>query len=692
MKKFSFTSFFLSLCCISLFTVNMGYSQCNISIVNLPDTMLACKNTTVQLNPSVYTTAGTPYYVDTFWTPTTGLSNPDIINPVVNVGTTSQNYVLTVQAVTPYNLILNGDFSLGDTVFSSSYVYGTGGPWGLLSTEGQYAIATNPNSTHINFASFGDHTTGTGNMMVVNGAGTANVNIWCQTINVNPNTYYDFSAWGATCVGSNPAILQFSINSTLIGTPLSLPLATGVWTQFHATWFSGPNTSITICITDQATALSGNDFAIDDISFKEICNVSDSVYIKVVNLTPSIQTVKQFGCDEDTVYFFANNGAGNTPFSYLWSFGDGNYSLTKDTMHIYYTQGNYIVKLVTELSGCKDSTTVNINTLHPLDASFTMLDTFCVGNVVTTIDQSVTSGPTTYVWDWGDGTTSSTNSHVYATAGVFVVKLLLTDTIGCSDSAFHTVLILEAPQVSFTISDSLLCVGEPLFLIDSVNQYTEQFTWDFNDGVVLTGVHAPVHHYAEAGLYTITLTGTNSKCPSATASRVVEIKDYPTIDLGPDTSICPGLTAAILLADVANPGNIYQWSTGETTNAISVSKPGHYWAISTTPGSDCSTTDSIWVKEDCYLNIPNSFSPNADGRNDYFLPREILSSGLRSFTMQIFNRWGELMFTTNALNGRGWDGKYNGIDQPLGVYVYLIKAEFNNGLKKEFNGNVTLVR
>ncbi|HNB82261.1 MAG TPA: hypothetical protein PLP14_09205, partial [Chitinophagaceae bacterium] len=194
---------FISFIGLLLFSIPSLFAQCNLSIVNLPDTLLVCKNTAVPLNPSIGAGGGTPYYMDTTWTPATGLSNPNIINPVASIGTSSITYTLTIQAVTPVNLIPNGDFSQGNTLFSSSYVYGTGGPWGLLSNEGQYAIATNPNSTHINFASFGDHTTGTGNMMVVNGAGTPNVNIWCETINVNPNTWYDFSAWGATCVASN---------------------------------------------------------------------------------------------------------------------------------------------------------------------------------------------------------------------------------------------------------------------------------------------------------------------------------------------------------------------------------------------------------------------------------------------------------------------------------------------------------
>jgi gliding motility-associated-like protein len=100
----------------------------------------------------------------------------------------------------------------------------------------------------------------------------------------------------------------------------------------------------------------------------------------------------------------------------------------------------------------------------------------------------------------------------------------------------------------------------------------------------------------------------------------------------------------------------------------------------------------LQILQDCYLNIPNSFSPNGDGLNDYFLPREILSSGLTVFRMSIYNRWGEKIYVTDKLDGRGWDGKYNNKPQPVGVFVYIIDAVFANGVRKNFTGNVTLLK
>lgn len=629
--------------------------------------------------------------LDTTWTPAAGLSDPNIINPTATVTTIGVNYVLTVQSITPTNLINNGDFSLGNVGFSSAYIYGTGGAWGLLSNEGQYAIATNPQSTHINFASFGDHTTGTGNMMVLNGSGSSNTAIWCQTIPVIPNTWYDFSAWGATCVASNPAILQFSINNVLVGTPLALPLTTGVWTQFHVTWFSGANTSIDICINDQQTALSGNDFALDDITFKEICTVSDSVYIDVVNLTPSIQTNYMLGCVNDSIQFTADNGTGTVPTQYNWSFGDGNFSSVQNPLHIYASQGVYTVKLVTSRNGCSDSATVTVNTLHPLEAKFKVVDTACVGALVTAVDESTVTGAGVYNWNWGDGTTSGNPPvHTYSQPGLYTITLSITDVLGCQDSFTAQIYVLNAPYADFTLSSDKLCVGDPLFIADTTNAYTEHFSYDFGDGKILLDVHNPIYTYLNNGNYTITLTATNSKCPDYIVQKSLQINSYPTVNLGPDTTICPGLTGSVLLYNLNNLNAIAEWSTGDNASSISVTQPGHYWIKVDNDG--CSTTDSIWIKRDCYLNIPNSFSPDGNGLNDYFLPRELLGSGLKKFKMSVYNRWGELIFNTTSIEGRGWDGKYNGKPQPMGVYAYIIEVEFINNQRKTFSGNVTLIR
>lgn len=66
--------------------------------------------------------------------------------------------------------------------------------------------------------------------------------------------------------------------------------------------------------------------------------------------------------------------------------------------------------------------------------------------------------------------------------------------------------------------------------------------------------------------------------------------------------------------------------------------------------------------------------------------------GVANDVMPVFNRWGQLVFETTNLNGRGWDGRLNGQAQPMGVYLYRIEADFSNGRQEHYEGNVTLLR
>lgn len=157
-----------------------------------PDTI--CKGDTLTI------TVSHPLASSFTWTPNYNISSTS--------GTTVHVYP---QITTPYvvnmsglssNLIFNGDFTFGNLGFTSSYTYTTN-----LWPEATYCIGTNPQTFHTGFAACGDHTTGTGNMMVVNGAGTPNTTIWQQTVPVVPNTNYQFSCWLASVHTSSPAQL-----------------------------------------------------------------------------------------------------------------------------------------------------------------------------------------------------------------------------------------------------------------------------------------------------------------------------------------------------------------------------------------------------------------------------------------------------------------------------------------------------
>ena len=163
--------------------------------------------------------------------------------------------------------VINGDFSANNTGFTSGYGYLAPAGQGTLYPEGKYTVDTNPNNVHDQWASFGDHTTGSGLMMIINGATVDGVPVWGETgISVAQNTTYYFSTWVASSHPASPAILDFSINGSSVG-GLNASSTTGLWQQFYTTWFSGSNTSVDLALVNHNTAFSGNDFALDDIAF-----------------------------------------------------------------------------------------------------------------------------------------------------------------------------------------------------------------------------------------------------------------------------------------------------------------------------------------------------------------------------------------------------------------------------------------
>ncbi|MBO9576251.1 MAG: PEPxxWA-CTERM sorting domain-containing protein [Sphingobium sp.] len=169
------------------------------------------------------------------------------------------------------NLVTNGDFEAGNSDFTSDYAYTPAANF----TEGQYTVRTNPFPWNPNFVSAADHTSGAGNMLVVNGSPTAGDIVWeSGLIALTPGQNYFFEAFvmNVCCGGGpiNPPILTFSVILDG-GPPMDLntaftPNVNGVWTGISNSFNSGAATTARLFLINANTIRSGNDFAIDDIN------------------------------------------------------------------------------------------------------------------------------------------------------------------------------------------------------------------------------------------------------------------------------------------------------------------------------------------------------------------------------------------------------------------------------------------
>jgi gliding motility-associated-like protein len=210
------------------------------------------------------------------------------------------------------------------------------------------------------------------------------------------------------------------------------------------------------------------------------------------------------------------------------------------------------------------------------------------------------------------------------------------------------------------------------------------------NGDTLSNTHNPTEKYLTAGDFDITLHTTYPVCPMQTTTHTVHVDDYPKVDLGLPEEICTG-SGSVTISDNANPTATYVWSTGANTNSITVTAPGIY-QVTVTKG-ECETKASKLIVPDLdCIFIPNAFSPNGDGRNDYFKPQWYDINDIGTYHMIVYNRFGEQVYSTDDKNDKGWDGTYKNKPCSMDAYMYMINVVSVDGNKKSFKGDVTLVR
>ncbi|MBL7765797.1 MAG: gliding motility-associated C-terminal domain-containing protein [Chitinophagaceae bacterium] len=477
-------------------------------------------------------------------------------------------------------------------------------------------------------------------------------------------------------------IITLSSNNVCLGDAIT---ATADPNPYVNTWIWGDGTPNSSGLNATHTYAAAGTYTISLVNSTTDCTDTATEVVTINALPALVLSNDTAVCLQDSIQL--NASGCNT---YLWTPATG-LSCTTCPDPVLFVTATTTFTVVGSNNGCNDTAQVTV-TYAPVASAFTVFpDSVCLG-INDQITASSVVNPFNNNWTWGDGATGSglVVQHTYGAAGTYTVTLITSSNLGCADTSSTTVFIEEAPYLNFYMSDSVICVGEPILFTDTISGTPLNFVWNFGDGSFINDKHSPQHTWDFAGNFQVTLVANYALCPGLNQTRTVDVFEYPVVNLGPDTTICPGITGAITLADINNLNALHNWSTGEQSATIQVTEPGSYWVELDNNG--CKTQDTIRILRDCYINIPNSFSPNNDGLNDYFIPRELLSSGVKTFHMNIFNRWGEKIFTTAAIDGRGWDGKYNGVPQPVGVFVYVIEVEFINNVRKNFSGNVTLLR
>lgn len=378
-------------------------------------------------------------------------------------------------------------------------------------------------------------------------------------------------------------------------------------------------------------------------------------------------------------------------YSFIWRNSTGDTLSVTDSL-ADVPSGYYTVQITT-LSGCDTIISFPIRE-EDHKISFEMDTLVCEGDIVNLINTS-DNHFTEYYWDFGDNHSSTLQQaqHIYNQSGSYNVLLAGYGKV-CSDTFYKTITVDAAVKnFSFTTDRKEICVGEEIHFYAYKDYTTTALYWNLGMNHSLLTLNGHIQHaYAITGVIPVTLTAKFRVCPDISFTDTIIVHAFPFVDLGPDSVICLHGAPVILFNHQPHYDDYtYLWSTGDTTANINVIHHGNY-NLTVANEHGCTTTENISVAKDCYVDIPNVFTPNGDGINDYFFPRQLLSGSVNRFRMQVFNRWGQMIFDTIHPEGRGWDGKFNGKEQPFGTYVYRIEAEYANGRNEKYEGNVTLIR
>lgn len=624
-----------------------------------PDTI--CAGDTLQL-------IGTkPLATNYFWTPNYNISSITSATPFVYPQVTTA-YVVQATGLTN-NLIVNGDFSQGNVGFTSAYTHTTN-----LWPEATYCIGPNPQMYHSNFSPCPDHTTGNGNMMVVNGAGTPNTVIWEQNVTVVPNTNYQFSCWLTSVHTTSPAQLQFFVNNAQIGPIFSAFPNTCNWNMFFNTWYSGTSTTANISIRNQNTSLNGNDFAIDDLWFAQVVNIKDTFLVVVENPVVDIGNDTLL-CKGEVLTINAVANAGTV--NYIW-YLDGipvgvplsstSYNLNTASL----SPGQHTVSIQTNNGttsvACPGTDLITITVVDLPKPNLGNDTVFCKPNTIT-----LDAGPgAVHLWSHGATTQTTTISQ----SGTYFVYVDGGNFTRCNTMDTIVIEAVDIPLVDLG-PDTCSSVGVP------ISAGIDQAHYMWNTGAITKEI-TPL----QSGVYTVTVTYKAGSGCDATDSKVFNIVE---VDLGPDVSICTH-ESLTLTAPLAPSGHnyAYLWTpSGNTSHSLVISnEPEGVFHIMVDVGGGCTGTITVTVIP-CALTIPNVFTPNNDGYNDLFV-----IDGIDNFPgsrLLIYNRWGQRVFESEDYNSSNY---WSAEGQSDGVYYYVLfqkrrlqgKTEY-----QEYSGAVTVL-
>lgn len=406
------------------------------------------------------------------------------------------------------------------------------------------------------------------------------------------------------------------------------------------------------------------------IYWVETTDACDNTHRDSVTINPAPPIPFDLGtdltkCNNDSLTINAPSGFMN----YTWSPAYNVTATTGSQIIIFPAIATTYSVIAEKTPGCFAYDSINITVKTSPAINLGNDRNFCFGD---SIQLDAGNGFNSYMWNTGAVSSQITVNKT----GLYIVRANAPN--GCvSIDTMQVLNVYDNPVIDLG-ADSPVCEQESKKM--DAGAGFSKYLWSTGSSAasITTGV---------AGLYWVMVTD-NNNCKGSDTIVITGILPPPKNFLPKDTSLCSYSTLTI------NPRSSYDrysWNNGSVSKNLIVSVPGLYW-LQVTDADGCSGRDSIIINpKQCMEGffIPSAFTPNKDGKNDFYKP--LLLGMVSRYEFSIYNRWGELVFKTTDLQ-KGWDGRVSGTETDTNVFVWHCSFQFEGKAPEFKKGTVALIR
>ena len=430
------------------------------------------------------------------------------------------------------------------------------------------------------------------------------------------------------------------------------------------------------------------------------CRSMDTVIVTADNIDISLQVVGKtrwcIGSGDSTVLIVQ-------PADSIQWYKDGVAIPGADKPRLKITQSGEYFAMLHNNTGCTMPTElqgINISSIPVPSISVNSNAQCQLGNKFVFTNSSTNAvGMMEYLWKFGDGDSANSMhaTHIYKNAGTYKVVMIVSSSGVCADSTELTIKVF--PNVAAEFSISPVCINLPMIPVNNTIEPGTSpihYLWTFGNGQSSTLRNPPAQIYPVAGNYIVSLSVSTDQCPLP----VSKLMRYAFVDAPK-----PAMRYPLQIAVVNYPLSLEARSFGDNilwTPATNLDYPTSYtpvflgnteqqYKIEIRTNSGCLTVDTQLVKvhPNVEVRVPNAFTPDKNGINDFLKP---LTIGIRSVNFfRVYNRWGQLIFETRNLEP-GWDGRFKGALIEMQTVVWMFQGIGVDGVVYNRKGSSILIR